>query len=204
MGKNTATSTTPRKAAAKKAAVIQNAPVNLERPTKDLHAISAEQAAADAEANKTLVKDATTQFVEQMLGTNKPATQTPPVAMEAFNAELALLKQKFGVNADVKVTAPKPAKMQQHGVTRPGAETLCGKVWATADAISLAIHGICSIALLKEHADIKGINDHTVKTQYAKWRQYNGVTGRQPKIHAVHQAQGEYAGIPEAKPAQAE
>lgn len=183
---------TPAVKKATKAQIANAAKANLEAPTKDLHEISEEQKAADAEANKIVKNDAFSQFVNQGNGN---ALKTPDAVMEAFNRDLATLKAKHGVVAEVKVKPAKANKVQQNNVTRPAENTTCGKIWATADAISLATHGVCPIAALKEHADIKSINDHTVKTQYAKWRQFNGIVGRLPKLHAVHQVAGEYDGL---------
>jgi hypothetical protein len=181
-----------------KAQVAAAAKAKMEE-TKELHVISDEQRQADEEANKTLKADAMSQFVQQQT-TPAAVLQTPPAQVEAFNKELDALKQKFGVTADVVVKPAKAEKKMMNGVVRPADNTVCGKIWATADAISVATHGVCPIAALKEHKDVHGVNDHTVKTQYAKWRKYNGVSGRLPKLHAVHQVQGEYDGM---KPIQA-
>lgn len=170
---------------------------NLQIPA-DKHEITEEQRKADRRADEQVKTDAMSQFVAQTLNT-APLT-TPPSAQAAFEKDLAELKAKHGITATVKVSAPKVAKVQSNGVTRPAAETTCGKIWSTADAISAATHGVCPIAALKEHADMKGINEHTIKTQYAKWRMFNGVTGRLPRIHAVHQTAGEYEGLTPAVP----
>lgn len=194
---NSKTTGTKKPTKAQLAKDAANVKANLEVST-DKHEITEEQRKADRRADETVKADAMSQFVAQTLN-NAPLT-TPVDAKTAFERDLAELKAKHGITATVKVSAPKAAKVQQNGVTRPAADTLCGKVWATADAISLSTHGVCPIAALKEHADMKDVNEHTIKTQYAKWRTYNGITGRLPRIHAVHQTPGEYPGIPAAVP----
>jgi hypothetical protein len=199
----TQTSTTPRKSRSTKAADANAVKVNLEKPSQPPHEPSVEQRMADRRANDIVKADAMQAFVNQQNGL-QPQIGTPPAAMEDFQKKLEALKAEYGVTADVKVKAPKADKKVQNDVTRPADNTACGKIWATADAISLSTHGICPIAALKEHADMKGVNDHTIKTQYAKWRKYNGVVGRLPKLHAVHQVQGEYAGLTPVVPPKAE
>lgn len=182
------------------AKVIANQ-ANLEKP-KDEHVIPEEQRVADRRADDIAKSDAANaamQFAVQQLtapvAPQLPQLTTPPAAQAAFEAELAALQAKHGVTAQVTIKPPKAVKDKRNDVTRPSATSICGKIWAAADAISDHIHGVCSIASLKEHEATKGVNEHTIKTQYARWRQFNGVKGRLPKIHAVHQQEGEYDGL---------
>ncbi len=188
-GANKATGTRkPTKAELAKMAAAAKAV--LEKTGGEDAPVTEEQRAADRRADDRIKTDAMAQFVAQQNG------EAPPVPNVAeFNAKVAELKALYGVTAEIKAKPAKADKRMQNGITRPGDNTLCGKIWNTADAISAATHGICAIAALKEHADMKAVNDHTIKTQYAKWRAFNGVVGRLPKLHAVHQVQGEYAGL---------
>jgi hypothetical protein len=189
---------TPRKSRLTKASDAAAIKANLE-VSSDQHVITEEQAAADAAANNTLKADAFAHFVANATAPAAPL-ETPPAKREEFEAKMKALAAEYNVNVDVKVKAPKADKKMSNGVVRPGESTLCGKIWATADAISAATHGICAVAALKAHPAMHGVNDHTVKTQYSKWRAFNGVVGRLPKLHAVHQREGEYDGIPLAEP----
>lgn len=127
----------------------------------------------------------------------KPVMDAPAAAISKFNEELELLKQKHNIPSSAGIvpqlvtpdTPPreKAAKVQRNGVTRPGENTLCGKIWAAADELSAASKSVASIAALKDHAATKGVNDHTIKTQYARWRLFNGIKGRMPTIHTVQQ-----------------
>ena len=172
-----------------------------EEAAPEKHEITEEQRQADRRADDRVKADAMAQFVNQQNG-----VQTPDMTAkknEEFKAKLAALQSEYGVTAKVVVRPARADKVQMNGVTRPAADTLCGKIWGTADEISAQTHGVAAIASVKEHPAMKGINDHTIKTQYAKWRKFNGVTGRLPRIHAVHQVQGEYEGLaPVAPPAE--
>ncbi len=186
--------TTATKKNPTKAQLAAAAKANLEQPKQEAHEPSEEQRKADRRADDIVKADAFATFVAQGTGASAPI-ETPPAAMEDFQKKLAALKAEYGVTAEVKVKAAKAVKNVQNEVTRPAENTTCGKIWALADSISAATHSICPIAALKEHSDLKGVNDHTIKTQYAKWRKFNGVVGRLPKLHATHQVQGEYDGL---------
>lgn len=155
------------------------------------HELPEEALQGDAVANEVAKNDAMSQFVNQQTG-----VATPPAAMAGFKEELAALQAKFGVTAEVKVKPLKADKLQRNGITRPGADTKCGSIWAVADEISAKFHTIAAIAAIREDQRMAGIPEATIKTQYARWRQFNGVKGRLPTIHAMHQVQGEYDGIP--------
>lgn len=177
-------------AKAVKATKVLASTKKLVKPTKDNHTIQPEQKVADAIANKAVKADAMSFAVQQL---TTPSAQTPPAALSQYQADLAALQAKHGVVATTKIVkAPKVDKLQQNGITRPADHTTCGIIWKAADEISHAIHGICPIALLKQDASVADINEHTIKTQYARWRAYNGIHGRQPTIPAVHQVVGEY------------
>ena len=126
-----------------------------------------------------------------------PAPKTPPQASAEFQAELEALQKRFGVAvAPAVLKAPKADKLRSNDVTRPGTNTLTGKVWAAADAITAQQNGVvAAIASVKAHPLTKGINDHTIKTQYSRWRQYNGVKGRLPTLNPTPQVQGQDDGL---------
>ena len=144
------------------------------------HTITEEQRQADKQADAPVKVDASSNFVSD-------ATAEPASNNAAFAAELEALKAKFNVNAEVVVKAPKATKVMQNGVTRPAEGTQCGKIWALADEISRIQHTVAAVASVREHSSMKEVNDHTIKTQYAKWRKFHGISGRLPTIHAVHQ-----------------
>lgn len=81
-----------------------------------------------------------------------------------------------------KIKAAKPAKIprikaeQKNGVSRPSVSSICGLIWSACDQITAKLGSPAPIILVK--AAMPNENDHTVKTQYARWRQFNGITGR--------------------------
>lgn len=67
---------------------------------------------------------------------------------------------------------------EQNGVRRPRAGTQCGRVWEIADEISKKTGGPAAIANIFEVSRAEGLNDGNVRAEYARWRKFNGVTGR--------------------------
>lgn len=166
---------------------------------EDEHQISEEQRKEERRAaDKARSSQNAMSFAVQQLGVPvAPQAATPPQLTEEYKAELKKLQEKFGVQASTaKERAPKAEKVIANDTTRPAAETLCGKIWAAADELSKLSGTVATIAALKMHADTQGVNEHTIKTQYARWRKFNGIEGRLPKIQSVHQTPGEYEGIP--------
>lgn len=136
-----------------------------------------------------------------------PAPQPPSVVNEeqpvpasnneAFAKAVAELAKAYNMPAPNINNMPQPAittpankgrraHEQSNGVSRPNAHTLCGKIWATADEITAnnPNHSPAQISQLRSHPTTKDVNDHTIKTQYARWRQFHGVHGRQVVVQA--------------------
>lgn len=71
---------------------------------------------------------------------------------------------------------------EANGVKRPSAGTLCAQVWDIATQLSNGDEKPSTkIAKLNEvvkAAVAKGINQYTARTQYARWRVFHGITGR--------------------------
>lgn len=78
-----------------------------------------------------------------------------------------------------KAAAKESTKMpEQNGIRRPKPETETGKVWSLADAISASLGQPTPIANLLKAGQEQGLNDSTIRTQYARWRAFHGITGR--------------------------
>lgn len=122
-----------------------------------------------------------------------PLHRTPDQVAAEFNAKMqeraAEIAKEMGIEDPNALTqllkgqAPQPPKLQKlsrNGITRPGANTKTGAIWDAADEISVKHPGqtAATIAELKAHPALRGMNDHTIKTQYARWRQFHGVKGR--------------------------
>lgn len=109
-----------------------------------------------------------------------PALTAEQIQRQAFDAAVAKLAAEMGIQPPQAATkAVRADRISKNAITRPADGTITGKVWAAADAISIAQNGTpATVAAVKAHASTAGINDHTVKTQYARWRQFNGIKGR--------------------------
>lgn len=92
--------------------------------------------------------------------------------------------------APEKVTLPKA-----NGVTRPKANTLCGRIWDMADKLSATINAPADRASILEQAKIEGINEATAATQYGKWCKFYGVT--KPKAEKAAAAEVTAAAVEE-------
>jgi hypothetical protein len=121
--------------------------------------IAAEKAAKEAEA-----------------AAKKAAAATAKAAKDAEKAAAKAAKEAEAAAAKAAKAANKLP--EQNGITRPKPETLCGKIWSVLDGISTKNGAPASIAEAKEHPDVVGMADATIRTQYARWRKFYGVTGR--------------------------
>jgi hypothetical protein len=139
--------------------------------------IDAAKAALESQETETIIpkpaKPSAMDFAVQQLST--PVAKTPESTAE-FKAKLEALQQEYGVKIAVSKTKISREKIVQNGVTRPGKETICGQVFEVADKITTEQSHTATIAEVK--SALPKLNDHTVKTQYARWRQFNGIVGR--------------------------
>lgn len=67
---------------------------------------------------------------------------------------------------------------EQNGLKRPSAGSTCAIIWDTCDRITNETEHTCTSAELFNA--LQGYNECTLRTQYARWRQFNGITGRLP------------------------
>lgn len=106
---------------------------------------------------------------------------------EAEKAEAARLREeKKAAEAaerqrkkDEAAAAREAARMpEQNGIRRPKPDGLCGKAWAIFDNISAKNGAPASIGESMEVARSQGLNEANVRAEYARWRKFNGVSGR--------------------------
>lgn len=178
-------------AAAAKAAGPGGAP--LEKPL-DLHDIAAEQRQGEANQAQT---NAIAQFAQSQMAA--PAAHTPALDAEAaklaaFNEAVKKLAAESGINPDLVLAPTKPVKatkadrVERNGITRPASGTTTGGIWDVADEISMSHNGHpATIAEVRAHAKMLHVNDHTIKTQYARWRGFHGIKGRVQLVQAAPQ-----------------
>lgn len=78
------------------------------------------------------------------------------------------------IEAKAQATAPAPTKDQRNGITRPGAGTLCAKVWAALDKLHATSEDTTFDAVRALAG--KDMADATIRTQRQRWNEYHGVT----------------------------
>jgi membrane protein involved in colicin uptake len=99
-------------------------------------------------------------------------------------ADKQAAKDKRAADKQAKVDAKAAAKAakeaskqpEQNGVRRPKSDTICGKAWAVFDELSAKSGAPATIGDSLKNAN--GIAEATVRTQYARWRKYHGISGR--------------------------
>ena len=146
--------------------------------------LAAEQAAAaakaaekEAKAKEKAEKAAAAKVKKDQEAAEKKAKK------EAEKAEREAKKAQEKADKEAKkaekLASKEANKMpEQNGIRRPKPETETGKVWALADNISASLGQPTPIANLLEQGQAAGLNDSTIRTQYARWRAFHGITGR--------------------------
>ncbi len=117
--------------------------------------------------------------VAQLLKQEEPEYE--PATPDAFQQAVAKLAQEFNMpvpNVSFGVAfTPRSGRPNQNGISRPGVDTVTGKIWRCADQLTAQKKSPVSVAELFQHPDLRLLNDHTIRTQYARWRQFNGIKG---------------------------
>ena len=67
---------------------------------------------------------------------------------------------------------------EQNGIRRPGPDGLCGQVWTLADNLSASLGQAVPIANLLEAGVAQGLNPSNIRTEYARWKKFHGLSGR--------------------------
>lgn len=137
-------------------------------PTDEEKAAKA-AAAAEAKAKREAEKEA------------KAAERA--AAKAAKEAAKAEAKAKKEADKLAKLEAAKAAKEankmpEQNGIRRPKPDGLCGQAWDIFDKVSAKNGQPASIKESMEISRAKGLNDANVRAEYARWRKFNGVSGR--------------------------
>lgn len=107
-------------------------------------------------------------------------TQTAPTAEDKAAAKAAKKAErdaaKAAKKAEAKAAKEAAKQPKQNDVRRPKHGTTTGKVWAIFDHLS---HSTGAPALIGDALkQATGIPEATVRTQYARWRKFHGITGR--------------------------
>ena len=98
---------------------------------------------------------------------------------EAAKAEREAAKAaKEQAKADAKAAREANRQPEQNGIRRPGPEGLCGQVWGLADCLSQELGQAVPIANLLEAGVAAGLNPSNIRTEYARWKKFHGLSGR--------------------------
>lgn len=83
---------------------------------------------------------------------------------------------KVQVKADAKAAREANRQPEQNGMRRPSPNGKTGRVWLLIDTMT-AIHGsTVSVSELLAVATAEGIAEATVRSQYAYWKKFHGLT----------------------------
>jgi hypothetical protein len=158
--------------------------------------------AAQREADKA----AKAQAREQGKAAKAAEREQAKAAKEAEKAAKLKAKEEAAAAKKAEQEAAKAAEKQpeQNGIRRPKPEGMCGRAWAIFDEASKARGEPASIGETLPVAVAAGINDATVRTQYARWRKFHNVSGRIEAPKPVQEPAAEPAPVapaPEVPPA---
>lgn len=98
--------------------------------------------------------------------------------VEAEAVKAAKEEEKAAKKAEAEAKKAVNVMPEQNGVRRPKPETLCGKAWTVMDDVSKAAGRPAAISEVLPLTTEAQLNEGNVKAEYARWRKFNGVTGR--------------------------
>lgn len=122
-------------------------------------------AAAEAKAAKQAEREA-----------KKAAAEAEKEAKKAEREAAKAAKEQ--AKLDAKAAKEASRQPEQNGIRRPGPDGLCGKVWTLADNLSASLGQAVPIANLLEAGVAQGLNPSNIRTEYARWKKFHGLTGR--------------------------
>lgn len=139
-----------------------------------------EAAAAEAKAAKQAAAEQAKAAKQEAAAAAKAEKEAAAAAKAEEKAKAAAAKA--AAKAEAAAAKQKVVMPTQYGVTRPRPDGSCGQVWAIADAMSAELGQPVPISLLLPKCAAAELNDATTRTQYARWKTFNGVFGAVPKI----------------------
>lgn len=134
-----------------------------------------------ADAAKAAKKVADKAAKDAKAAESKVAKDAKAAEKEAAKVAAAAAKVAEKAAKEEAKLATKPVKVEmpeQNDVRRPKPETLCGQAWAHADNLSRELGQPVPIATLLAATNVAGLNEGNVRAEYARWRKFNGVSGR--------------------------
>lgn len=129
-------------------------------------------AAAEARAAKQAEREAKKAAAEAEKEAKKAEREAAKAEREAAKAA------KEQAKADAKAAREANRQPEQNGIRRPGPEGMCGQVWGLADSLSQQLGQAVPIANLLEAGVAAGLNPSNIRTEYARWKKFHGLSGR--------------------------
>jgi multidrug efflux pump subunit AcrA (membrane-fusion protein) len=146
---------------------------------KEAKAAAAAEAKAAKQAEREAKKAAAEAEKEAGKAEREAAKQAKIDAKEAAKAAKEAEKAaKEQAKADAKAAKEASRQPEQNGIRRPGPEGLCGQVWGLADSLSQQLGQAVPIANLLEAGAAAGLNPSNIRTEYARWKKFHGLSGR--------------------------
>lgn len=171
-------------AAVEAEANLDNAKAELERLEKPAEGEVDKEAVKTAKANVRTLTKAHKDAVKAVEKETKAVERAEAkAAKEAEKAERAKAREEAKAKREEekkrKAAEREANRMpEQNGIRRPKPQTLCGKVWTIADEVSAELGQPAPVSIVLERGEAQGLNTGNIKTEYARWRKFNGVTGR--------------------------
>lgn len=146
-------------------------------------------AVVDTEAEKAAklaAKEAAKTAKLEAAAAKKVEKDAAKVAKTEASTAAKAAKVQAKLDAKAAAVAAKEASKQpvKNDVRRPKPETVCGRCWAVYDQLSNERGSPAAIADAKAVLEAQGINEATIRTQYAHWRKFNEVSGRIESVNA--------------------
>lgn len=139
---------------------------------KEAKAAAAAEAKAVKQAEREAKKAAAEAEKEAKKAEREAAKQAKIDAKEAAKAA------KEQAKVDAKAAKEASRQPEQNGIRRPGPEGVCGQVWGLADKLSQELGQAVPIANLLEAGVAQGLNPSNIRTEYARWKKFHGLSGR--------------------------
>lgn len=133
---------------------------------------------AAAKAQKAAEKAAKAEARKADVAARREATKA---AKERMKAERIAARQEKKAAKEQQKTQQGVAREanrqpMQNGVRRPKPEGKCGRTWAIFDSISFETGAPATIAAALEVSRSQELNDANTRCEFARWRQFNGLT----------------------------
>lgn len=146
---------------------------------KEAKVAAAAEAKAAKQAEREVKKFAAEVEKEAKKAEREAAKQSKIDAKAAAVAEREAAKAaKEQAELDAKAAKEASRQPEQNGIRRPGLDGLCGKVWVLAGNLSASLGQAVPIANLLEAGVAQGLNPSNIRTEYARWKKFHGLTGR--------------------------